>query len=82
MPVTSATTTCWIKCVLVQAGMIGYGAHSMCSASTSVASTGGLSVLDIMKVADYSKESMFATFYRRSTSADELDQLDLKARTR
>ncbi len=66
LPVTSTTIARWIKTVLRDCGIQGYGAHSTRSASTSAATDAGLSVEDIMKAADWSKKSTFNKFYNRS----------------
>ena len=61
--VTSSTIARWIKSVLVKSGISGFGAHSTRSALTSTALEAGLSVKDIMNVADWSNAS--ANFTRR-----------------
>lgn len=63
--VTSSTIARWIKSVLVKSGISGYGAHSTRSASTSAALEAGLSVKDIMNVADWSNASTFNKFYKK-----------------
>ena len=66
LPVTSGTIAKWIKTVLHDCGIKGYGAHSTRSASSSAASDAGLNIEDIMKAADWSKKSTFTKFYDRS----------------
>ena len=63
--VTSSTIARWLKSVLVKSGISGYGAHSTRSASTSAALEAGLSVKDIMNVADWSNASTFNKFYKK-----------------
>jgi hypothetical protein len=46
--------------------MHDFGVHSTRSASTSAALEAGLSVRDIMNVADWSNASTFNKFYKRS----------------
>lgn len=53
--------------MLIRYGISGYGAHSTRSASTSAALEAGLSVKDIMNVADWSNASTFNKFYKKIT---------------
>jgi hypothetical protein len=69
--VCSATLARWIKTVLTTCGIQGYGAHSTRSASTSKAASAGLDVRDILKVADWSRETTFVKFYKRASLSSE-----------
>lgn len=70
--VTSCTIARWIKSVLIRSGITGYGAHSTRSASTSAALEAGLSVKDIMNVADWSNASTFNKFYKKVTGSSDV----------
>lgn len=76
--VTSCTIARWIKHVLTTAGVHGFGAHSTRSASTSAALEAGLSVKDIMSVADWSHSSTFNKFYKRSIDDGSFGKLVLQ----
>lgn len=65
-PVTSTTIARWLKVTLAKVGIKGYGAHSTRSASTSAAVHSGLGTQDILKAADWSRETTFNKFYNRS----------------
>ena len=64
-PTTAATIARQIKTGLSKAGIDTsiFKAHSKCSASTSAAADAGLSVSEIMVVADWSSASVFEKFY-------------------
>uniref|UniRef100_A0A8W8P3X8 Reverse transcriptase domain-containing protein n=1 Tax=Magallana gigas TaxID=29159 RepID=A0A8W8P3X8_MAGGI len=55
-----------------RSGISGYGAHSTRSASTSAALEVGLSVKDIMNVADWSNASTFNKFYKKITVSSDV----------
>ncbi|XP_066305376.1 uncharacterized protein [Branchiostoma lanceolatum] len=71
-PVGSTTIARWIKTVLELAGVdvSTYSAHSTRGASTSAAAAAGVSLTNILKAADWSRESTFQKFYRRETDMD------------
>ena len=71
-PILSCTIARWIRTVLARAGILGYGAHSTRSASTSAAAAAGLSTQAIMRTADWSKESTFTKFYKRHSDTSSL----------
>ena len=77
-PVTSTTLARWIRTVLHQAGITGYGAHSTRGASSSAALKAGLPVHVIMKAADWSKESTFTRFYRREVDSSQFGRILLQ----
>uniref|UniRef100_A0A1X7VE33 Tyr recombinase domain-containing protein n=1 Tax=Amphimedon queenslandica TaxID=400682 RepID=A0A1X7VE33_AMPQE len=64
-PVTSCTIARWLKQVMTAAGIDTsiFKAHSVRSASTSAASTAGVTTEDILNAADWSTESSFSRFY-------------------
>lgn len=64
-PVKSCTIARWLKEVLQSAGLGEFRAHSTRGASVSAAFTQGMSVADIIAVADWSSDSMFKKFYYR-----------------
>lgn len=70
--VTSSTIARWIKSMLIRSGTSGYGAHSTRSASTSAALEVGLSVKDIINVADWSNASTFNKFYKKITVSSDV----------
>ncbi|XP_078700855.1 uncharacterized protein LOC144927349 [Branchiostoma floridae x Branchiostoma belcheri] len=57
----------WIKSVMSLAGIdtAQYSAHSTRGAASSAAERSGLSTTEILRAADWSSESTFATFYKR-----------------
>ena len=63
-PVTSSSIARLLKEFLNQAG-VNTTAHSTRVASTSTAKMAGLSTKDIMKMADWSRESTFETYYHK-----------------
>ena len=66
-PVTSATIGHWIKRILEQSGIDTniFMAHSTRGAATSKACAVGISIPDILKMADWSSVSTFRRFYHR-----------------
>jgi integrase len=65
--ITSTTKARWIKLFLIKCSITEFGAHSTRSASTACVFEAGLSVIDIMKTADWSQQSTFSKFYKRHT---------------
>ena len=66
-PISSTTFARWIKTVLKDSGIDTsmFGSHSTRSASTLAAQKLGVSVSDILKVADWSREAAFIKFYHK-----------------
>ena len=66
-PVTSSTLARWIKNMLQLAGIDTgiFSAHSIRGASTSEALRQGISITEILGMADWSQESTFSKFYYR-----------------
>ena len=66
-PISSTTFARWTKTVLKDSGIdtSTFGSHSTRSASTSAAQKLGVSVSDILKVADWSREATFIKFYHK-----------------
>ena len=64
-PVSSATLARWIKSLLQLAGVDTtiFSAHSLRGAATTEALNQGVSVTDILGMADWSQESTFTRFY-------------------
>ena len=73
-PAGSASISQWIKTVLNSAGTdsIHFKALSVRSAATSAAMGSGVSVKDIMSIADWSRESAFSRVYHKSTCTYKL----------
>ena len=66
-PVTSATIARWLKQVLKEAGVSDeFLAHSTRAKAVSIAFDKGVSVSDIMKMADWSLESVFKKYYYKN----------------
>lgn len=80
--VTSCTISRWIKHVLTNAGVHGFGAHSTRSALTSAALEAGLSVKDIMRVSDWSNASTLNKFYRKGIEDRSFRELVLQTNTK
>lgn len=78
-PVSSTTLARWIKTVLCQAGISGYGAHSTRGAATSAVLKAGLPIQTIMKAADWSKETTFTRFYRREVDSSQFGRMLLQS---
>ena len=73
-PVSSQRIAHWIKDTLKKAGVDTntFTAHSVRGASTSAAARKGLHISDILKMADWSRESTtFTRFYYRSSATSE-----------
>ena len=72
-PVTSQRIAHWIKDTLKRAGVDTntFKAHSVRGASTSTAVGKGLHIADVLKAADWTRESTFQQFYYRSSSSTE-----------
>ena len=68
---TSHRIAHWSKDLLTEAGVTTavFKAHSVRGASTSAARANGVSIQDILKTADWSKESTFRKFYYRPIGA-------------
>jgi hypothetical protein len=66
-PVKSCSISRWIKCILSKAGIDTsiFSGHSTRSASTSKARAGGVSLQEILKMANWSGPSSFLRFYYR-----------------
>ena len=65
-PVSKASIARWIKSVIQEAGVDKlYGAHSTRGASSTAAFMQGMSLADIMKIADWSSDSSFKRHYFR-----------------
>ena len=66
-PVSSATIARWVKSMLAAAGIdiTQFKAHSTRAASTSAARRLGVSTADILRSANWSRESTFERFYWR-----------------
>jgi site-specific recombinase XerD len=66
-PVTSSTLARWIKDILQLAGIDTetFSAHSIRRASTSEALRQGISISEILNMADWSQENTFSKFYYR-----------------
>lgn len=58
-PVLSAPIAKWLKSANTWAGIEGFTAHSTCWASSTKADSTGLSVQDVMKMADWPQETTF-----------------------
>ena len=64
LPVTSATIGRWLKDVLRKAGVAQeFTGHSTRLTSVSIAFDKGVSIVDIMKTADWSSQNTFRRFY-------------------
>ena len=65
-PVKKATVARWMKTLIHQAGVGDeYKAHSIRGAAVTAASMQGMSISDILSVADWSSDSTFKRFYYR-----------------
>jgi len=65
--VSSATLSHWIKNCLLEAGIDSrvFKAHSTRGAATSIALRAGISIPEIVRLADYTIETTFKKFYYR-----------------
>ena len=72
-PVQSCTIARWIKSFLGSAGIDTsiFKGHSTRSASTSKARAGGISLEDVLKMADWTGPSSFLCFYYRPSFTDD-----------
>ena len=72
-PVQSCTIARWIKSFLGSAGIDTsiFKGHSTRSASTSKARAGGISLEDVLKMADWTGPSSFLRFYYRPSFTDD-----------
>ena len=72
-PVTSQRIAHWIKDSIKRAGVdtSTFKAHSVRGASASAAASGGLHITDVLKTADWSRESTFKQFYYRPVATAE-----------
>ena len=72
-PITSSTLSRWIKCILKDSGIdtSTFKGHSTRSAATSPARNKSVSVMDIMKVADWSNSNTFTKFYYKPIQSSE-----------
>ena len=69
-PAHKSTIARWIKTLIHEAGIDDhFGAHSVRGASTTAATMQGMSVADVMRVADWTSDSTFKTFYYRPMEA-------------
>ena len=69
-PAHKSSIARWIKTLIREAGVDDhFGAHSIRGASTTAATMQGMSVADVMKVADWTSDSTFKNFYYRPMEA-------------
>ena len=64
--VRSCTIARWLKAILQSVDFGNFRAHSTRGAAVSAAFTQGMSVTDILAVADWSSDSMFCKFHYRT----------------
>ena len=64
-PVLPCSLARWLKEILTEAGYSDFKAHSSRGAAVSAAFVQGMSVTDIIKIADWSSDSMFKKYYHR-----------------
>ena len=80
--VTSTSLAIWIKSVLLKAGISNeFGAHSTRGAASSKAAAAGIPIEEILKRADWAKESTFSRYYKRRI-ASSIDSVILSRRLR
>lgn len=74
-PVTSSTVARWLKSVLGDSGIdvSHFKAHSYRSAAVSAAFSGGCSLAQILKTADWSSAKNFHKYYFRETLPDNVN---------
>ena len=72
-PIASSTLSRWMKCILKDSGIdtSTFKGHSTSSAATSAAKNKTVSVMDIMKVADWSNSITFTKFYYKPIESSE-----------
>ena len=82
-PICSSSIARWMKTVLASAGVVTdqFKAHSTRSAATSAAKSAGVSLRDIMTMADWSRESTFTRFYHKPVVQSEFGQAVLNKHT-
>ena len=82
-PICSSSIARWMKTVLASAGVDTdqFKAHSTRSAATSAAKSAGVSLRDIMTMADWSRESTFTPFYHKPVVQSEFGQTVLSKHT-
>lgn len=75
-PVTSQRIAHWIKDILSEAGVDTrvFKAHSVRGASVSAAKSKGVSIPDILEMADWSRDTTFRKFYYRTTTSNDYTQ--------
>ena len=75
-PVTSQHIAHWIKHILSEAGVDTrvFKAHSVHGASLSAAKSKGVSIPDILEMADRSRDTTFRKFYYRTTTSNHYTQ--------
>ena len=64
-PVKPCSLARWLREILVEAGYHDFKAHSIRGAAVSAAYSQGMSVADIIKIADWSSDNMFKGYYYR-----------------
>jgi len=69
-PVKACTVANWLKKLMAAAGIDveKYKAHSTRAAAASKAKAGGMSVGDILKLANWSRSRTFARYYEREAN--------------
>ena len=79
---SSPTIARWLKETLKEAGIDTaiFKAHSCRGAAASAAKNVGVAVTDIMKTADWSRETTFTHYYYRSNKENQLDKAVLEQR--
>ena len=76
-PVGKSTIARWMKAVIHEAGVDKhFNAHSIRGAAATAASMQGMSLSDIMNIADWSSENVFKTFYYRPSEQRPRAMLD------
>ena len=81
-PVTSATISRWMKNLMEQSGIDveQFKPHSVRAAATSAASNFGVSIKDILKAANWARESTFLRFYHKPIIKDNFGKAILNGR--
>lgn len=82
-PVCSSSIARWMKTVLSSAGVDTdqFKAHSTRAAAASAAKSAGVSLKDIMTMADWSRENTFTRFYHKPVVQAEFGQAVLNTHT-
>ena len=65
-PVKPCSIARWLKEILVETGYQDFRAHSTRGAAVSAAYSQGMSVADIIKIADWSSDNMFRRYYHKT----------------